>query len=181
VHRPRLLVTLLALALSASAAHAEQSTVMGLRFSVPKGWKRVQTASEIRGAQFRIPRAGRGSEDGELVLFQFTPDDSKGIQSTLDRWYEQITQPDGRPSKDAAVVSTRTVHGLRVTLVDVAGTYRPQLGPMEHRERPGYRLLGAAVEGEGGPWFWRAIGPAATMDKAKRGFDELVDSLEPAR
>jgi hypothetical protein len=181
VHRAALLVAVIALALGGAAARAGQSTAMGLRFSVPKRWERVQAASEVRGAQYRIPHARGDTEDGELVLYKFTFEDDKGIQSTIDRWYAQFTQPDGRPSKDAATVTTRTVHGLTVTRVALSGTYRPSTGPMELRNKPGYRLLGAAVEGKGGPWFWRAIGPAATMEKAESGFDELIDSLEPTR
>jgi hypothetical protein len=45
------------------------------------------------------------------------------VDENLDRWYGQFTQRDGRPSRDAAVLTTRTVNGLKVTAVDLTGTY----------------------------------------------------------
>jgi hypothetical protein len=172
---------LAALAPPALAAETVRDEAVGLRFSVPKAWQRVERTSEVRAAQFRIPRAGKDSEDGELILFRFGTAKGGDVEDNVERWYAQFTQPDGRPSRDAAVVTTRTVGGLKVTVIDLSGTYMPQMGPMERAAKPGYRLLGAVVEGEGGPWFWRAVGPAATMARAKPGFEALVDSLEARR
>ena len=174
----RTVLVLLGLVLPALAAETMHEAA-GLGFSVPKGWQQVRTASPIRAAQFRIPRARGDAEDGELILFRL--EETKGPFDVVERWYAQFTQPDGRPSKDAATVSTRTVNGLTVKTIDLSGAYRAQMGPMEHPSRPGYRLLGAVVEGDGGPWYWRAVGPAATIAKAKEGFDALVDSLQVQR
>jgi len=44
--------------------------------------------------------------------------------------------------------------------------------------KPGYRLLAAAIEGEGGPWFFRVVGPDATVKAAKPAFDALLESVE---
>lgn len=155
--------------------------VAGLRFSLPRGWSRVPAGSAILDAQFRIPRARHDKEDGELALFRFGEAKGGGVSDNVARWYSQFTQPDGRSSEDVALVSTRTVHGLNVKVIDLSGTYRQQMGPMEHPAKPGYRLFGAVVEGQGGPWFWRAVGPAKTMADAKTGFDALIDSLDVAR
>ena len=46
------------------------------------------------------------------------------VQENLERWYGQFSRPDGRPSREVAVVTTRTVNGLEVTAVDLAGTYK---------------------------------------------------------
>jgi hypothetical protein len=173
-------VLLVGLAIPALAAEDARMEAVGLRFVVPRGWERVQPTSPMRGAQFRIPRAGRRQEDGELILFRFE-ERKGGISDFVTRWYEQFKQPDGRPSKEVASVTRRNVNGLSVQMIDLAGTYRAPMGPMEHPEKPGWRLLGAVVEGEGGPWYWRAVGPAATMEKAKPGFDALIGSLEVRR
>jgi hypothetical protein len=52
---------------------------------------------------------------------------------------------------------------------------------MDHAAKPGWRLLGAVVAGQGGPWYLRAVGPAATIKDAEKKFDALVDSLEAGR
>jgi hypothetical protein len=172
---------LVAIAIGAFVSDGACTEVTRLRFSMPRRWERVPAGSAMRAAQFRIPKARRDKEDGELVLFQFGEAKGGGLSDNVERWYSQFTQPDGRSSKEAAVVSTRAVHGLNVKVIDLSGTYRPQMGPMEHPTKPGYRLLAAVVEGQGGPWFWRAVGPAETMAEAKEGFDALIESLEVAR
>lgn len=46
--------------------------------------------------------------------------------------------------------------------------------------QPGSRLLGAVVEGPGGPWFVKAIGPDATVAAARPAFLELLHGLRTA-
>jgi len=47
--------------------------------------------------------------------------------------------------------------------------------PVAHDD---YALLGAIVETPGGPWFFKMTGPRATVEAARRGFDDLVDSFQ---
>ena len=170
--------TLLLLAFAAGvAAESLHTEAAGIRFAIPRDWSRVPAPSDVRAAQYRIPRAPGDGEDGELLLFFFGTGNGGSAEDNLTRWYGQFTRPDGRPPRDAATVTGRTVRGLRVTAVDLPGTYLG--GPPGSAPRPGFRLLAAVVEGEGGPWFFKAVGPAATIGAAKPGFDALLDSLQP--
>jgi hypothetical protein len=77
------------------------------------------------------------------------------------------------------VVTIRTVRGLKQTSVDVAGSYKPApMGGAGGSVKDGWRLLGAVVEGPGGPWFFRLTGPDATVAAAKKQFDAVLASLE---
>lgn len=153
---------------------------VGLRYTVPATWDRVPAASDMRAAQYRIPRAGGNADDGELVLFFFGKGQGGGVEDNLTRWYAQFTQPDGKSTKEKAVVTIRTVNGLKVTTVDVGGTYKPApMGGGGGVSRPDWRMLGAIVEGPGGPWFFKATGPSETILGAKPDFDALIGSLEP--
>jgi len=176
-----LAVAIVAVAAGASAARADdaRSEAAGLRFTVAKDWTRVPAASDMRAAQFRVPHAPGDADDGEVVLFFFGRGQGGDADANLARWYGQMEQPDGRPTRDAAVTTIRTIHGLRVTSTDVSGTYGGGMagGP----PKPGMRLLAAVVEGDGGPWFWKAVGPEATMAAAKPAFDALLGSLEAHR
>jgi hypothetical protein len=165
---------LVALAIAAQGAPVRHEAA-GLRFAVPGEWTRVPAPSDVRAAQYRIPRAGGDTDDGEIVLYFFGPNRGGGVDENVTRWYGQFSQPDGRASKDVAVRTTRKVRDLDVTLVDLSGTYAGMGGVPP---APNRRMLAAVVEGKGGPWFWKAIGPAATIDAAKPGFDELIGSLE---
>ena len=177
-----MLRTLLLVAVLAPAALAGETTrteAVGLRFAVPAGWTRVPASSEMRAAQWRLPRATGAAEDGEAILFFFGAGKGGGAAENLERWYGQFTQPDGKPSKDAAVVTVRTVSDLKVTSVDLSGIYTAQMKPGDGAApRPETRMLAAAVEGPGGPWFFRIVGPAATVAAAAADFQQMLQSLE---
>ncbi len=173
---------LLALVSPTLAADTVRTEAARLRFSVPAAWTRVPAPSDFRAAQLRIPRTAEDKEDGSLVLYHFGEGKGGGVEENLDRWYGQFAQPDGRPSRDAAVITMKTVNKLRVTAVDLSGTYQGMgMGGAKDAAKPGYRMLAAVVEGEGGPWFWKAIGPEVTMAGAKSGFDAMLASLEAHR
>ncbi len=173
----------LALAVPAAAAETARTEAASLRYSLPPTWTRVPAPSDVRAAQYVIPHAAEDTDDAELILFFFGASKGGGVDDNLTRWYGQFTQPDGRPSRDAAVRTIRTVNGLHVTAVDLAGTYVGAQMPGGEKPEPRarFRMLAAVIEGDGGPWFLKAVGPAATMAQAKDAFDRLHESLDPHR
>jgi hypothetical protein len=180
----RVLLAMLLAAGSVSLAGADpvRTQAAGLRFSHPGEWVRVPAPSDMRAAQFRVPKVAPDTEDAEAVLFFFGEGKGGGVQENVDRWYGQMTQPDGKPSKDAGVVTIKTVKNLKVTALDVPGTYKGMTAPgAPATPKPGSRLLAAAVEGDGGPWFFRVVGPDATVRAAKPGFDAMLESVEAHR
>ena len=151
----------------------------GLRYDVPQSWGRVPAPSDMRAAQYRIagPTAD-ASDDAEAVLFFFGAGQGGSTDANLARWYGQFTQPDGKSSKEAAVVTTRTVNGLKVTSVDLTGTYTAQMKAGGGGPQPNTRMLVAAIEGPGGPWFLRVVGPAATVASVADDFNRTLLSLD---
>src|SRR5438128_6537578 len=121
---PHALLLVAVLAPAALAGETTRTEAVGLRFAVPAAWTRVPASSEVRAAQGRLPRTTGDAEDGEAILFFFGAGKGGGAAENLERWYGQFTPADGRPARDAAVVTKRTVHALRVTSVDLAGAYR---------------------------------------------------------
>ncbi len=175
-----ILATIIAIGMTAPAfADVVRTQAAGLRFSHPSEWVRVPAPSDMRAAQFRVPKTDADADDAEGVLFFFGEGKGGGADENLERWYGQMTQPDGKPSKDAGVVTIKTVKGLKTTLLDLPGTYKGMPAPGQSATtKPGYRLLAAVVEGKGGPWFFRVVGPDATVKAAKPAFEALLDSLE---
>jgi hypothetical protein len=177
------IASFVAIALVVATAFAAETTRKEdarLRYAVPTAWTRVPAPSDMRAAQYKIPKAGSDTEDGELVLFFFGTGQGGSADQNLERWYTQFTRPDGKPAKDAAVVTIRTVNGLKVTSVDLSGSYKPApMGGAAGAPKEKWRMLAAVVEGEGGPWFFRATGPDATMADAKPEFDAMLASVAP--
>jgi hypothetical protein len=46
--------------------------------------------------------------------------------------------------------------------------------------QPDSRLIGAVVEGPGGPWFFKATGPSQTLADQRQGFRDMLMALHPA-
>jgi hypothetical protein len=180
----RLVLAFLLLAATARVeAQTARTEAAGLRFGVPVTWVRTPAPSDMRAAQFRVPRAPGDAEDGELVLFFFGKGKGGSVDDNLTRWYGQFEQPDGRPSRDAAVITIRTVKDLKVTAVDLGGSYKGSgMKPGDSpAARPNFHMLAAVIEGESGPWFFRLTGPEATAAQAKKDFDAMLTSLEAHR
>ena len=99
----------------------------------------------------------------------------------MDRWIGQFQQPGGKSSKDGAKREQRTVHGLKVTTVDVSGAYTGMGGPMMQAAAPmpGYRLLGAIVEGPQGSVFFKFTGPAKAVAQNQAAFEKMLASISP--
>jgi hypothetical protein len=84
--------------------------------------------------------------------------------------------------KREAQRSTREVNGMKVTLVQISGTYLAPGGPMMESQgkKDNYKLLGAIVEGPEGSVFFKFTGPAHTVNAARVEFDGMIGSLTHA-
>jgi hypothetical protein len=153
------------------AAPALPASAGGIRWTPPLRWAKGG-ASSMRVATYSVP-AAEGQEQGECAVFFFGPGQGGGVDDNVARWAKQF---EGAPLADR---TTATVAGLRVTRVQVAGTYLAPGGPMMQStgKRTGYRLLGAIVEAPGGNVFFKLTGPAATIGAAQAEFDALVASI----
>jgi hypothetical protein len=143
----------------------------GARWTVPAGWA-AGPGSAMRVATYRVP-AAKGAEAGECAVFFFGPGQGGSVDANVERWTRQF---EGTPMAERA---TNQVAGMRVTRVQVAGTYLAPGGPMMQSQgkKTGYRLLGAIVEAPQGNVFFKLTGPGATVAAAQGGFDALVASV----
>src|SRR5262245_63680887 len=97
----RMLAALLSLVLVVPAVgETVRSEAAGLRFSVPGDWTRVPAPSDMRAAQFKVPRAGTDAEDAELVLFFFGPGQGGSAEQNVDRWAGRIVVPGGKATRE---------------------------------------------------------------------------------
>jgi Xaa-Pro aminopeptidase len=119
---------------------------------------------------------GAGGEAGNAGSSLGAGTGRRRDEGQLSRWIGQFEDA-GAPKK-----GEKTVHGLKVHTVDISGTYLASGGPMmqSQAKKPGYRLLGAIVEGPQGNVFFKCTGPAATIAKAQADFDSLVGSVGKA-
>ncbi len=149
---------------------AETIQAPGAIFTMPSDWVQQTPSSSMRLAQAEVPGpAGNGT----LTVFFFGPGGGGPIDDNLNRWVGQMELAAGsEPSRE-----TFEVGAYKVTWTQVHGTLKSGTmgGPAE--AQPDYSLLGAVVEGNQGPWFFKIIGPGATLDAQKEAFLNMLRSV----
>ena len=151
-----------------------------MHFKAPDGWVTEKSSSTMRVAQYKLPRAEGDSEDASLVLYYFGATQGGTAQANIDRWIGQMQQSDGSASKDRAKTEAMTVNGLKITSIDVSGTYTAEMAPGSgtfHNDA-NYRLRAAVVETPKGNYFVKLVGPAKTVGRWEQSYSDYLKSFE---
>lgn len=154
---------------SGSDAGGTPLDVKGLHVVLPNGWTSVPPASSMRAAQAVIEGPGGPAE---LTVFHFGAGQGGDVEANIQRWLGQIVPQAGtKPQREVF----ESGGGLRITWVDAEGTLQPgQMGMGPKEAQPGARLLGAVVEGDGGPWFFKATGSDLTLAPQRLAFRGML-------
>lgn len=147
-----------------------------LKFTVPAGWVEEERTSSMRVAQYRLPKAASDTEDASVVLYYFGQTQGGSVAANIERWVSQMKQADGDTSKKENL----EVNGLKVTTVDVAGTYVAETAPGSGAflNKPGYRLRAAVVETPNGSYYVKLVGPEKTVAQWNESFLSYIKSFE---
>lgn len=154
-----------------------QTGAGSLAYSAPAAWRTRPPASSMRVAEFVIPKTDADTEDAELIVYYFGPGGGGGAETNIQRWIGQMQQPGGKASD--ARRETHVIHGLKVSMVDVSGTYVAEMSPgaTQHYDKPGFRLRAAVVETPHGSYYIKMTGPAKTMAAAGPAYEQFIESL----
>jgi hypothetical protein len=143
-------------------------------FALPAGWQSETPSNNMRMAQASIPGPGG---PGQLAVFYFGPGGGGGVQDNIQRW---IGQMEPEPGAQPAIQELQTENGFKVTWVEMVGTILPStMGTGPDAPQPNSRLLGAVVEGPGGPWFFKATGPKDTLAAEREDFLAMLRNARP--
>lgn len=164
--------------------NAASQTNGELRYKTPEGWQEEKPNSNMRAAQYKLPRADGDSADAELVVYYFGQGQGGSRQANIDRWLNQMQQADGTPSKEKAKIENTTVNGLPVTTVDVLGKYNggmaspgasPGASPVDMSN---YRMRAAIIETPKGSYFVKLTGPQKTVSRWDQAYTDYIKSFE---
>ena len=147
-----------------------------LKFTMPPGWVEEERTSSMRVAQYRLPKAPADTEDASLVLYYFGQNQGGSAAANVERWVSQMKQAEGSSAKQESL----EVNGLKVTTVDVAGTYVAETAPGSgtFHNKPGYRLRAAVVETPNGSYYVKLVGPEKTVMQWNESFLNYIKSFE---
>lgn len=167
------LLTALALATGCHDRDTPSSTLdlPALQVELPQEWESRSPSSSMRMAEARVPGS---AGDAELTVFHFGEGKGGDAASNLQRWVDQIEFVPGSSTHREEFVA----NGFTVYWVDFAGTLKPDpMGVGSTVAVPGTRLLGAIVEGPGGPWYFKLLGPDATVAAQREAFLRMLESV----
>lgn len=171
----RLFVSAFVLLLATRMGIAQDKSVAldGLSSKVPAGWKEGEASSQFRFKQFTLPKAAGDKADAELIIFYFGEGGGGGVEANLTRWKGMFEN-----GKDK--VETFKVGNVKVTYLDIAGTYLFKPFPMAPKAepRPEHRMLAVVFESPKGPYFIRLVGGEKTIAEHKKGFDEWLKNFK---
>lgn len=169
---------------TAAPTNAPQATMGGsqsdLRLTPPAGWVSERPTSTMRVSQYQLPAADGDSEAASLVVYYFGPGQGGSVSANLDRWMGQMQPSPGQSSDGKAKTESTTVNGMKVTLLDVAGTYAggDMGGGGGGQAKPNYRMRAGVIETPKGAYFIKLVGPEKTVARWDLAFQEFVKSAE---
>jgi hypothetical protein len=146
-------------------------------FTPPSAWKSRPAASTMRVAEFVVPRAPGDAEDADVIVYYFGGTGGS-VEANIQRWIGQFQQPPDKPT--APVRTTYSVGPLKVTAVDVSGTYIAEVRPgaAERHNKPNFRMRAAVIETPKGPYFVKLTGPAETVKQHSAAFDQFIRTFK---
>lgn len=149
--------------------------IAGLVMPKPATWQWQSPSMQFRALQYSVPGIGE-SGAAEVVFSVFAAGDGGPLDMNIKRWVSQFRNEDG--SEATAKLHERTVAGMQVKLVELAGQYQ---GMGQAAPRPNMMQLGAILLAPDRTVFMRFIGPAATVEAARADFDAMIGGLQAAK
>ncbi|CAN5261621.1 hypothetical protein BH09MYX1_BH09MYX1_17730 [soil metagenome] len=129
---------------------------------------RVETGTvPMRLATYRAPKVGADKEEPTLVVSHA----GGTTDANVERWMSQFNPATKKSRTD------RQVGVLTATIVEVHGTF---LGGMNGGgPETNHMVLGAIIPVKDGAYFFKMVGPEASVEAARADFDALVASAHP--
>lgn len=140
-----------------------------ITWTAPARWKSVPNPTAMRIATYEIPRVAGDSDDPELSVTQA----GGGVQANIDRWIGQFSGGQSTVKR-----TTKTVKGMKVTIVEIEGTYSGGMSGSGGAQK-NWALLGAIVETKDMPHFFKMIGPEKSVRAARAELEAMLDTIAP--
>ncbi|MBY0458003.1 MAG: hypothetical protein K2V38_11740, partial [Gemmataceae bacterium] len=164
-----------------TAAAQDKGTAVewaGMKSTTPAGWKEETPSSKLRQGQFRLAKAEGDKEDAEVAIF-FSPGGG-GVEANVKRQFAVFEPAKGKEKVESKEEKIK-IGKVEATYVDIQGTFLKKAFPMakESTPVPEYRQLYVIFEDKDGAVasLWLR-GPAKTVEKHKKDFDEWVKNFK---
>lgn len=179
----RVLFTAIGMLAATSIALADDPkpvTIAGLKASPPKEWKSKEAPATAmsRVATFALPMADGDKDDAELIVFHFTTN-AGSLEANLERQRALFLPAEGKEKVDEKKTEVK-VGSIKATQQDLTGTFKKKPFPMSDKFTPmkDYRQIYVVLDDKDGQYFLKLLGPAKTVEKHKKSFDEWLAAFK---
>ena len=140
-----------------------------IQWKAPAGWQVAANPNAMRIATYKVPAAKGDAEGAEVIVARA----GGGVDANIQRWVGQF----GADAKDAR--TKEKVAGFDVTFVEVSGAYSGGMSMNDPapKAQAGWSLRGAIVDTPGSAYFFKMIGPTATVTSARAAFDAMIHGI----
>jgi hypothetical protein len=174
------LSALVASAFLAAMGLAGDVEIAGMKSKTPDGWKEEPTTSEMRLAQFKLPKAEGDAEDAQLIIYYFKGGSGTAEQN-MQRQFAKFKPAEGKDKPDVKVDKIK-VGAHEAPYQDITGTYLMKKRPFDPADKgvemPNYRQLYVPLSTDKGDYYPTLIGPAKTVEKHKKAFEEFLKNFK---
>ncbi len=153
----------------AASPTGPEVALLGVKVTLPEGWKRNPPANQMRLAEAEVPDPSGDAAKSCLVVFSTA---GGSVEDNLSRWSGQVRDEKGQPV--APKSEARTVNGVKVTSVEMSGNFA---GMGDAAPRPNWTLRGAIIETSQGLLFIKMTGPSDRMGATAPAFSKMIDSI----
>jgi hypothetical protein len=140
----------------------------GFRWMIPAGWE-ARDGSMMRVANLSIA----GQEEVECY-FTVLAGNGGGLEMNINRWQEQMGQPD-LSSEAIAALPKHPLLGAPATFVTIDGTFVGMQGSFQKED---FRMYGMVRVDESQAYFVKMTGPRAVLEAQQDAFLAFAESIE---
>ncbi len=164
--------TVLAAADPAAAVQPKATVIKLNKLSAPApaGWVNEKPSNLLRKYQFKLP----GEKDGPAAEVMVMPDTNPKVDAVFPKWKGEFA------TEEVSKVSKLEVPGATVHLLDVTGTWKYRVRPLDPKseERPDYRVVWAVVVESEEATQVRLSGPKEVVAKNYPAFEAWLKALK---
>jgi len=176
----KLLSAFVASTFLAGVAAAADVEIAGMKSKTPDGWKEETPTSDMRLAQFKLPKAEGDPEDAQVVVFYFRGGSGTAEQN-LQRQRAKFKPADGKDKVEEKLDKLK-VGTYEAPYQDLTGTFLSKFPPnaptAKVTEKSNYRQLYVVLITDKGDFYPTMIGPAKTVEKHKKEFEDWLKSFK---
>jgi ketosteroid isomerase-like protein len=148
----------------------------GLRGTVPKVWNEDRILKKESYKRYQLDAIGDIKYYAHVNLCRVDKDKGGFAADAQKHWQAMFVPPQGTTTPPVSKVQKFKVGNLQFTSVDITGTFKGFADDPDSAYID-FRLIGVYVQTPDGTWYATLIGPSATVEFYRTGFEDWLKGL----